>query len=279
MKIALLRITKVSFFCFALFVMLGVVSSKNCLGQGKLVEGESVKVKFLSSWRDGVVMGVKGKRIAVEFEFASSVKQEVVNRNAIRKLCEVDAVDFVRTWQNETGEFKITAALKALEGNEVVLIKDDEDLTELKVALDRLSKKDNAYVAKMKKMHDDMVKTGKIPADTPPLPEIKTFGGQFGSMSNFDGDSSSQVQKLGPIPSFLREFTQTGTGFNFSRKDQDLVSVIPVGGPEQLVLMTAREDNWVSSKPNWHAEVYWVSMAKQGFEQSGDRARGLCHRL
>ncbi len=48
-----------------------------------------------------------------------------------------------------------------------------------------------------------------------------------------------------------------------SRKSQEVVAVIPVGGPEQLVLLTAREDNCFNGNLKFQSQLYWVSLKSQ----------------
>jgi hypothetical protein len=225
--------------------------------QLKLSEGESVKVYFLNDFRDGVVLKRQGDRYGVEFQFGAGTQQKVFERQALRMMCEVDALDFSRTWTSGSGQFKVDAALKAIEGDQVVLTK--FDLSEITVPLASLSPKDVTYVERLKKNRAAAVQRGEVPAATPALPDVEEFTrsfGEFGTISIRD----RVAEPLGELPSYLNNFSQAGTGFRFLRPRQELVAMLPVGGPEQLVLMTAREDNFFNRGIKYPSQLYWVSL-------------------
>ena len=90
----------------------------------------------------------KGKEVQVTFQWAGSPSTRVFERKDVRRLNEVDAMDFGRTWTS-LADTRIKAALKGKVGDSVVLIK--EDLSEVTDALDQLSKTDNAYVVRLMK--------------------------------------------------------------------------------------------------------------------------------
>ena len=247
---------------FALAVVVSFwMTVEDCRAQTKVEVDENVKVHFLGSWHDGYVVDTERKQILVEFEWAGSPKREVVTRSQVRRLYEVNAIDYGRNWESANGKFKIDAALKNLVDGEVVLIK--LDLDEIKVPLERLSAKDIAYVKRLKKKNDAAIARGEIPAITPDLPELKTFTGGMVGMSTFNGENSSERTPLGLIPDYLTQFEHAGFGFKMARKGQRLVAVIPVGGPEKLVLLSAREEN-SSRGPHFQAQLYWVSLKKTG---------------
>jgi hypothetical protein len=228
--------------------------------QVKLEEGEQVKVYAVGDWRDGVVLGQQGQRYGVEYEFAGSSSQDMFDRKAIRMMCETDAMDFARTWASESGAFKVDAALKAIDGDKVVLLK--IDLNEVTVPLMSLSKKDVAYVGKIKKFREAAIARGELPAPTPLLPEVESFDIGFGetAMVMF---GEGKVAPLGTPPSFLSTFTQSGTGFKLMRERQELVAIIPVGGPEQLVLLSVREDNFFNNGVKFPSQLYWASLKQK----------------
>ena len=151
--------------------------------------------------------------------------------------------------------------MKQIDGDNVVLIK--TDLSEITVPLAKLSTADKNYVNKFKKSHDQAVNRGEIPAKTPELPEIESFEGSFGSTSIMPANNELQYKPLGKIPGYFAEFEQAGTGFNRIRSFQELVAVIPVGGPDQLVLMTTRERNPFDKYDNFQSQLYWVSLKRK----------------
>lgn len=233
--------------------------TNGALAQTKVNVDEEVKVLFLGDWRDGVVVETKGKIALVEFEFANNMKQQAFQRKDIRRLNEVDAMDFCRTWKSASGSFSVDAALGSINGDEITLIK--EDLTEIKLSLDKLSTKDQSYVKKMGRENEKAIKRGLMPAPVPTLPEIDSFDGGFGEQSTIVVVSSSdKLVTLGSLPKYMRDFQQSGLGFDFVREDQEVVAIIPVGGPEQLVLVTTREKYFPRRGPAFQSQLYWVSL-------------------
>ncbi|MEL7496830.1 MAG: SHD1 domain-containing protein [Planctomycetota bacterium] len=231
--------------------------------QLKLEEGEDIKVNTFWGWKDGVIVEVgKSKQYLVEYYFGSSPKQEAFHRNQLRKLYEFQAMDFARIWKSSAGTFEIEAALKLVKTtDDVVLLK--PDLSEITVALDKLSKRDQQYVKKFKRNFDRAVAAGQIPAPWPKLPEIESFADtSFSSSKAFD-TSKLELQPFGKLPSYLREFKHQGVGFRMTRPRQELVSAIAVGGPEQLVLVNGREGNFFNKGVMFQSQLYWLSMKQK----------------
>lgn len=229
--------------CFCVLAIFACCNSlpNTAFAQTRLEEGESVKVMYLNSWFDGIVLGKDKNRYGVEFEFAGSMKREMFERAAIRKECEIDAIDLARPWESSNGKSKIDAALKSFIGEKVLLAKTDGN--EIEVPITSLSEKDQLYLKKFKKQFDEATKKGVVPAAVPELPPVEDFGSvALGDIGAPIGRGSPSA--LGSIPSFYTSFEQSGTGFYFARDRQKIVAAIPVGGPDQLVLMTAREDNF-----------------------------------
>ena len=242
------------------FAMISLWQVDQVAAQTKLTEGESVKVFFLNSWYDGVVLGRDKNRYGVEFEFAATQKRELFNRAQIRKLCEVEALDLSRSWESANGKFKVDAALKGFTGDKVVLAKTDGNDVEIPAA--SLSENDQNYLKKFKKSFEEATRKGAIPALVPKLPPLETFNDS--SESNIGAIiGEGKIEPLGATPNFLREFKQSGMGLQFARRDQRLTAVIPVGGPEQWVLVTAREDNFFNKGTNFQSQAYWVSLKQQ----------------
>lgn len=230
------------------------------LAQLKPAEGDAVKVFYLNEWRDGTVVGSQGDKFGVRYEFVNDARQGMFERQAIRLPCETEAMDLARTWANESGQFKVDAALKRIQADQVVLIK--VDLSEITVPVASLSKRDVAYINKFKKEYEAAVSRGEIPGEVPPLPDVETFAsgfGEFGAVAFGEG----QIQPLGSLPSFLQTFRQAGLGFNLLRKRQELVALVPVGGPEQLVLVSVQEDNFFNRGVMFPSQLYWVSLKQQ----------------
>jgi len=226
--------------------------------QSRVEVDEEVYVYFLGEWRRGIVLDRKSKKLFVEYTFVNS-KRDVFLRRNVRKLNEIDAMDYSRKWSSASGKFTIDGALmNLLDDDKIVVMKPDE--SELEIELSKLSDKDNKYVKKIVASIDKAAMRGEIPARTPRLPEVERFESGTSSQSTFSDDTNSSVTPLGKLPKYMRDFKQAGVGFNFVRKRQDLVAMIPVGGPDQLVLMTAWERNPFSKGERFQSQVYWVSL-------------------
>ena len=215
-------------------------------------------------WIPGVVIDVekkkKNQRAIVEYTWASSQSRDVFERQNIRKQYEYRGLDYGRVWKSSDGEHEIEASILDYGGEEVLLIK--PDLESISVPLERLSPIDNKYVKKFRENFEAAVTRGEVPARTPDLPEIENFsGGMFGS--TFGSMASNKIEPLNPIPDYLKAFEQAGTGYNLIREEQKLVAVIPVGGPEQLVLMSFRERNAFDKGDKFQSQLYWVSLRQQ----------------
>lgn len=244
-------------FAFAVAIL---AMAQNVEGQVKPKEGDEVKVLFLRDWHDGVVIGRKGDKYGVQYEFGGTAQQRMFTRSEIRMMCEVNAMDLARNWASNNGQFKVEAALLKIEDDSLVLVK--TDLKAIKVPLAKLSSKDLAYIEKFKKSHETAVAKGEIPARTAELPEIENFSSTL-SGAAVVGFGEEKVGPLGKIPTYLADFKQAGIGFTFPRKRQELVAVIPVGGPEQLVLMTAYENNFFNKEAKFPSQLYWISLKQQ----------------
>ena len=250
---------KIQKLIFVLAFLLCPLFASAAQAQSRVEIDEEVYVFFLGEWRRGVVIDRKSKKLLVEYTFVNS-KQDVFQRRNVRKLNEIDAMDYSRKWTSTSGKFTINGALTSLgDDGKITVMKEDE--TELEIELSKLCDKDNKYVAKLVAKIDKAALRGEIPARTPRLPEIGRFDRNgFGSQSTFASSAGSDIAPLGKLPKYMRDFKQAGVGFGFVRKRQDLVAMIPVGGPDQLVLMTARERNPFSSGANFQSQVYWVSL-------------------
>jgi hypothetical protein len=243
----------------ALFLGLTLLAGR-VQAQIGLEQGEPVRVLYLGSWHDGVVASKgKNQEWQVEIEFAGSPTQKSIPRSDIRKMCEVDALDYARTWTSSDGKFKVDAAIKSAESDSVILIK--TDMSELTVPLKSLSAADQSYVNNLNSARAKAVASGAAPAVIATLPEIE----QFDTSTGFGYGSLGKAKPgpLGSMPNFLAEFNQAGVGFNLTRDGQEVVAVIPVGGPDQLVLLTAREDDFFSRENPFQSQAYWVSLKQK----------------
>jgi len=170
--------------------------------QTKVEIGEDVYVFFLGQWRPGVVVAKKGRKIQVEYTFVSA-KRDIFQRRGIRKLNELNALDYSRKWSSANGKFEILGALTNVLGTDrIVITKEDE--SELEVDLKKLCDKDNKYVNKLVASIDKAALRGEVPARTPRLPEIESFDQEFGAHGSFNSSATGNVEALGGLPKYMR---------------------------------------------------------------------------
>ncbi len=221
---------------------------------------EEIQIYHLGKWKDAVVLEVQKKQVRASYTFVKE-KEGIFDRTKIRRMHEVDAMDFDRRWSSADGSFRVVAALKSYDNEKVKLIK--FDLNEIEVPLERLSRSDRVYVKKVKRNIKTAVSKGARPAETPDLPSIEQFSDSGDAVVSFTTFGESKVSALGTTPDFLKTFSQQGVGFRKKKASQDLVSVIPVGGPEQLVLMTFSDEGGSSRETQFPSMLYWVSMSEK----------------
>ena len=223
----------------------------------KLEVDEEVLTYFFGSWRESTVKDLtEDGFIIVDLDFWGEKR---MNRGAIRKKCEVNAIDYVRTWKSANDSFSVDAALRTVEDENVVLIR--EDLKRLTVPLEKLDPQQANYANKVVKKHAAAVATGETPALTPELPELKEFSTDSATSLAWLPEEPDMSAGIGKAPSFLREFSVAGQGFDLIRKSQKATAVIPIGGPDQIVALTADESKFEEFP--FQSQLYWISMAKQ----------------
>ncbi len=234
--------------------------------QLKLEVGEEIMVfYFTGDWKKGTVLEKQRDGWLVDY-FAhgeSLSMQDWFHRNQIRKLCEVGALDFARRWESSNGNFKIDAALKDFVGDldEVILTK--TDLKELKVKISSLSTADITYVKKLYKNRDSAASIGMMPALIPKLPELTQLELDAAKTPSIQIGGEGDMGPFGVLPSFLKTFQPEGVGFQIIRARQRVVATIPVGGPDQLVLVTAFEHTAVWDDAPFQSQGYWVSLKQK----------------
>ena len=247
-----------------LMLCISLLFAGQVVAQTKLKVGEEVKVLSLRKWTDGTVVEVlKRNQYRVSYVFVRETEGTFARSN-IRKLCETEAIDFCRTWQSSGGGFSVVAAARKIDDENVTLIK--PDMKEIVVPLAKLSAKDRSYAKKLKRATMAAIINGEVADKTPPLPEVQQFfesaSTSFGSKALF-GASLKQNDLLKPLPDYLRTFNEAGVGFQLSRAKQKMIAVVPVGGPEQLVLVSTRDDTVDDNGNPFQSQIYWLSL-KEG---------------
>lgn len=239
---------------FAWLIFLGVVAA-----QSEIRVGEDVHVIFSDHWRDGRVLSINEKdnrQFFAEFMFGQTQLTGWFNREQIRKRCEADAMGHARIWKSASGEFETEATLKCVVGDKVTLTKLDMSL--VTISLTELSADDRRYVEIINARLNNKVARGVAAAAVPTLPSIEHLGNGESYFPDLVRNHS-EVKPLGRLPDPLTRFATGAFKFNVFRDRQKVVSVIPVGGASQIVLVSAREENFLVRPPKFQSQLYWVS--------------------
>lgn len=232
-----------------------VVTGAQSAAQLPLDEGELVKVPYQGQWVDAVVIGQRGQNFGVRFSIDDKEQQAILPRRAIRKLCEVEALDFSRNWASKDGKFRVDAALHKIHDDSVDLQKLDG--VSITVKLASLSDRDVAYVKTIAKNLDKVSGGGTIATKVPALPPL----------SKFTVPVAVELQRtnvapfpLGETPSTFRGFEPAGIEFAIPQR-HGIGAVVPVGGPDQLVMVgSGITDPLKIREPG---QISWLSMARQ----------------
>ena len=133
----------IRYFCLMLF-WLGCITCSNTLcAQAPFQSGDNVEVNVGEDWLPGIVKDASNSsEIQVEFEdpfFGKTVKGFSPSKCRLPDL----SADGTRTWTSSNGKFKIRAKLKAVEGDQVRLVKENGE--EVVVPLNKLSDVDRRF--------------------------------------------------------------------------------------------------------------------------------------
>jgi SLA1 homology domain 1, SHD1 len=176
-------------------------------------KGDAIQVYFLRSWLDAIVVDMNRTQVLAEFEFANSTKRETFTADMVRFPYEADALDRGRQWSDESGKFRVRAALIRIASGEVTLRK--EDKTELKVPIDKLSSTDKSY---LKRLEKNLGAGGGV---APAIPTTESFSDAAATTTSALGVNRTSLAP-DPVPNYQR--LKEG-GFSF-----------PVGGRGSYVL-------------------------------------------
>jgi SLA1 homology domain 1, SHD1 len=238
-------------------VILALQFTQPCQAQS-YKDGECVEVLYLNSWLPAIVVNTNTRgEVLAEFTFGVRPRREWFKKDAVRAEYESGAIARGRTWSDTTGSFKIKAALFSVNDDELLLRK--PDMTEVKVALSKLSDGDKAYLKKLQKS------LGLAGESGPAAPEIESFasGATFGSSASYGAASGRPAVPSDPLPAYLK-LKQGGCGFPAEDFFDKVGTVLPVGGPDQWLLAGIE-----NSKPfeAFTTRLYWVSLARQKVEK------------
>jgi hypothetical protein len=195
--------------------------------------------------------------VLAEYLWGGRSWRETFKADAVRAEYESGAIARGRTWSDPSGSFKTKAALLAMNDEEVTLRK--QDLTEIKVAISKLSEGDKSFLKKLQKS------MGLAGQSWPQPPTVETFSGGagFGSSASYGSASGRPAIAADPIPAYLK-MKQGGCGFPTEDFFDRLGTVLPVGGSDQWLLAAVENEKPSAAFPT---RLYWVSLTRQKVER------------
>lgn len=221
--------------------------------------GDEIEVLFLGKWLPATVVEV-GRRneILAEFEFAATTKRQAFKAGDVRAAYESGAMARGRTWADPSGSFKIKAALLKIEGEAVLLRK--EDKSEVKVPIAKLSTADQDYIKKLQK---ELGPAANRPAPPPEPEDFNTSSGtaawsSWGAWGETAAGAKRTALTPDPMPSFAK-LKQAGVAFEIDDHSDRLSCVLPIGGPDAWILAAVENDRGREALPG---RLLWISLAK-----------------
>jgi hypothetical protein len=212
-------------------------------------EDDDIEVFFHSRWRPAKVVATNPRgEVVAEYEFAGGSQQRKFTPNEVRFAYESGALARSRMWSAASGKFKVKAALIGIEDNILLLRK--PDLSEIKVAIDKLSDGDRSFLKKLEKQ------LGPI---APKAVEAEHF--EEGTV--FSAQAWLQPLRVALEPDPLPEsFKMKQGGVVFPMVDffDRLGGVLPLGGSDAGILAVV--DNTTPSAPK-PTRLVWASLDKQ----------------
>jgi hypothetical protein len=230
------------------------------VGAEQLNKDDVVEVLYLRQWHPGVVIkgNVKGM-VLVEFEFAGRKRQDTFRRTDVRLAYENGAISPPRSWTDSEGKSLGRAVLIEVGDKEITLRK--RDMSEFNVSIASLSKADQDFLKQGKK--GDAAATSTKAPQPPPIEQFE-IAGDLDSRSLFS-DSLEQSGGLAPdpLPTYVK-LKQGGVGFPAEDFFDELVAVMPVGGPDSWLL--AAVENHTPGNP-LPTQLIWASTVRQKVER------------
>lgn len=210
-------------------------------------EGDRIQYHWVNKWLPGVVLQVEDKRVAIEYEWGSGMKQQIVSANELRFAWEERAFTPMRSWTDQSKKFRIRAAAVGLEEGNVVLHKDDE--SELTVPIDKLSDTDQRY---LKKYIDQM---GPPVAKLPPLSNFR----RNSSGRDWRWSEAKDLSAVSPdaTPSYA-DLPMQGIVFPRAHFFENLIRVHPIGGSDGWVCAGTVDSH--GEKPS---RIMWLALTSQ----------------
>ena len=239
---------------FVSLVLLAAGDLQPAHGALKIRKGDLVDVQVRGKWQEVKVIDLNRREVLVEYEFAGRPRRATFKRSAIRQKYEIGALSKLRAWFDAKGTRMYSAVLISSDGTNVTLRK--EDLSETKVPIKELRDSDQALVERLTKAGS--AGSGGVPMAPADIAVQPRFPDAVPQPNHFF--SSRKAITPDPLVNTL-EIKQGGTAFAKKEIFEDIAAVIPVGGPESLVLAATRSS---FEKPG---RLIWISTANNVAKQ------------
>ncbi len=194
---------------------------------GKFEKGDKIQIYFLGGWIDAVVADTNRTQVLAEYEFAGRVQQRTYKFGEVRFKFEENAIGRAKFWSDQTGKFRIRAALIRIDDANVTLRK--EDLQEVTVPIKKLSNGDQAY---LKRLEKELGPAAQRPAAAPSVEEF-----DINDDSLFLANSGTGRAAIQPdlVPAY-QKLNEGGVAFAVDDFHDRLGAVIPLGGRGSYLL-------------------------------------------
>ena len=190
-------------------------------------KGDKIQIYFLSKWIDAEVVDTNRTQVLAEYEFAGRPQQRTYKFGEVRFKFEENAIGRAKFWSDQTGKFRIRAALIRIDEAEVTLRK--EDLQEVTVPIKKLSTGDQAY---LKRLEKELGPAAQRPASAPTVEEFDTNEDRLFLASTGTGRVAIQPD---PVPAY-QKLKEGGVAFGVDDFHDRLGAVIPLGGKGSYLL-------------------------------------------
>lgn len=225
---------------------------------GRFKRGDAVIVyeDFRKEWYNGMVVDISRTtgKLKVQYHDGNRTRTEIYDPGTVRFAFEKDAIAPARNWTDATGSFKILAAPLGIYGDTLKIRK--EDMAELEVPISKLSDGDQRYIDRLKR------ELGGAATPTPELPPaVKFSAGTRARAFQMAISNDDRIAILpDPLPAYMK-LQEGGAAFgrigNHSDGEEFGV-IIPVGGPDSLVLASAERH---PRRGDPSTRLIWVSIA------------------
>lgn len=211
--------------------------------------GDAIEYLWVNQWLPGEVLAVEGNRVGIQYDWGGNPRQEIVTADKVRFAWEARAVTPMRTWSDESGQFRVRAAAVGLdlENGRVTLYKSDD--TEVTVPIAKLSEGDRGVLKKAAEM------------TAPTLPPVKRFATSSGSDSRAWITQENLSSVAPDPPPSISSVPMAGTVIPATTGSEEVVGLFPIGGNSGWMLAGTK----ANQAPG---RLLWVSLADQKVRQT-----------